>query len=383
MRLVTDSSPSTAISAAPGWYYDSTALRWWDGTTWGPYAPTPQPQRPTEPAERIEPGSLLAVVCHVGFFVLPVILPLIIRRTRGRKDDFVRHHSTEALHFQLKFVLFFLATFIATGIAGKVTLSGDDTVNAWTMVTVLVMVAGIFIAGTSSVVGAVRARQGRLWQYPLSFESVRWPRRSGGGSDRSRARVVTLTHESASAPVVERSPNGSSGTTGLVIDASPSTTPRSGWYDDGTALRWWDGAEWGPFAPGWGPTDAITAGRTMAVISHIPVPLPIVSPLVIRATKGRKNDFVRHNSTEALNFQLTLAVVEIAIGGSTLVISSAVAPDDGAVGSLVLLPSSVASPVFIAGVFLMRVAVNHARKGEWWRYPVSIRFVRGARPSDS
>jgi uncharacterized Tic20 family protein len=48
----------------------------------------------------------------------------------------------------------------------------------------------------------------------------------------------------------------------------------------------------------------------------------VVLALVKRLTEGKKNEYVRHHSTEALNFQLTLLIIWI--GGIVATIGSAV-----------------------------------------------------------
>jgi hypothetical protein len=59
------------------------------------------------------------------------------------------------------------------------------------------------------------------------------------------------------------------------------TTP-PGWYNDGRALRWWDGIAWGPYAPP-PPVDMVTAGKSTAVFSHLGfIECFFVIPLVIR-----------------------------------------------------------------------------------------------------
>ena len=45
-----------------------------------------------------------------------------------------------------------------------------------------------------------------------------------------------------------------------------------GWYPEGAHLRWWDGANWGPYAPATPtgpPQSEEERGRTMAVVSHL------------------------------------------------------------------------------------------------------------------
>ena len=63
-------------------------------------------------------GAVLA--SHLGIFLLAVILPLILRLTEGDRNAFVRHHSTEALNFQLSVAIASIANLIGGLILGLV-----------------------------------------------------------------------------------------------------------------------------------------------------------------------------------------------------------------------------------------------------------------------
>jgi uncharacterized protein len=161
--------------------------------------------------------------------------------------------------------------------------------------------------------------------------------------------------------------------------------PPAGWYHDGTTVRWWDGTSWGPVAPPGSfesvPADPVRDGSTLAVLCHIgQIVGAVVLALVIRLTEGKRNEYVRHHSSEALNFQLTFLIIWI--GGIFATIGGAVAFGDTADGDgspSILLPFLALLAVFgVALVFAIIGAVS-ASRGQWWRYPISIRFVRGAR----
>ena len=87
----------------------------------------------------------------------------------------------------------------------------------------------------------------------------------------------------------------------------PSAGPPPGWYHDGSAMRWWDGATWGPVAPGGGPN---SDDRTLSILTHFGVHvggfvLPLVFYLV---ADDDKRPETRWHAREALNFQLTFLV---------------------------------------------------------------------------
>lgn len=144
-------------------------------------------------------------------------------------------------------------------------------------------------------------------------------------------------------------------------------------------MRWWDGTRWGPPRPagltGSPDTPAdddrrparllphATPGdnsRTVAVLTHLGFVLGgFIMPLAVYRIE-RANPYLRHHAAEALNFQITVALVALVSVPLMLVV----------VGFATLLLAVVANVVLgITG------AVQAAR-GVWWRYPVNLRLVR-------
>jgi len=190
-----------------------------------------------------------------------------------------------------------------------------------------------------------------------------------------------------------------------VTDGVTGAPPQPGWYDDDRGVvRWWDGAQWDdppqdPYASAYGDPYAMsygdpygspygappayypygpygaygaparTDGRTMAMLSHLGVLVGgLLVPLVIYLTVGKTDPFVRHHATEALNFSLTYLLFMFAamvIGMVTLFFAF-----------IVLFPLMFV--VAIAHVAFGIIGATKANKGEWWRYPINIRFVSGA-----
>jgi uncharacterized protein len=151
-----------------------------------------------------------------------------------------------------------------------------------------------------------------------------------------------------------------------------------GWYHDGTALRWWDGGTWGPYAPA--PVrDLVQEGKSMAVLSHFGfLACWFVLPLVLRVTAGRDNEYVRHHATEALNFMILATIVYVA--SLILMLSSIRFSTTGGFPRGFVLGELVVGLLQVGVAAFAIVGAVRASQGVWWRYPISIRFVPGARP---
>ncbi|XGX77258.1 hypothetical protein LQK93_00026 [Terrabacter sp. BE26] len=123
---------------------------------------------------------------------------------------------------------------------------------------------------------------------------------------------------------------------------------------------------------------------TWAVLSHVSfLVMPIFAPLVVRLTAGKQDPFVRHHATEALNAQILFTIVWNVLIGSMIIATATSSPDDPNSPAFLLLAFPLA---FVAGAGLLGMAIRgavQASRRVWWRYPVSIRFVRGARQTES
>jgi uncharacterized Tic20 family protein len=178
--------------------------------------------------------------------------------------------------------------------------------------------------------------------------------------------------------------------------SAPGSNPPPGWYPDPAGQqRWWTGATWGAYAPAvpmvayptsapgsypgsypaappypgappWARRDA----TTLALLSHLGALIAgFIVPLIIYVTSGKDDPFVRHHSSEALNFAITYLFASLAMMMLFFV-------------SIILLPLLIiVIPAFFAliisqFVWLIMAAVK-ASRGEWWRYPIAIRLVPG------
>ncbi|MCE9670447.1 DUF4870 domain-containing protein [Myxococcus stipitatus] len=106
--------------------------------------------------------------------------------------------------------------------------------------------------------------------------------------------------------------------------------------------------------------------KTMALIAHMGtilgnfVGLGFAVPLVLMLTKGKESTFIRENSVESLNFQITMFIAAV-VAGFTLCIGI----------GLVLLP--------IVGLVALVFAIIgglKANEGQLYRYPFNIRLVK-------
>jgi uncharacterized Tic20 family protein len=123
-------------------------------------------------------------------------------------------------------------------------------------------------------------------------------------------------------------------------------------------------------------------GRTLALISHLGMLGPgLLLPLVVRLTEGRRNAFVRHHATEALNFQITFTLA-LFVGFGLFVAADLTT---GPAGHPYPAPLSLVVFVVMMGAFVANYVFSilgcvRAGQERWWRYPVTLRLVRGAAP---
>lgn len=101
--------------------------------------------------------------------------------------------------------------------------------------------------------------------------------------------------------------------------------------------------------------------RTYSLLAHLGgLLVSWVVPLVIYLVFKDRSAFLRRHAAEALNFQLTFLIAYIA--GAILIIV--------VVGVFVMLAAAICAIVF--GI----AASMAAHRGEEYRYPITIRFVR-------
>lgn len=161
----------------------------------------------------------------------------------------------------------------------------------------------------------------------------------------------------------------------------PPTIP-SGWYPEGAALRWWDGVQWGPYAPAGPqppPQSEEERGKTMATVSHLGFVaggfiLPLVLYLVERG-KPDRNRFVCHHACEALNFAITV-MITLFVPFAVLIVSLPFTVSDNSSFPVFFIAVWCLMVVTILSTYVFGIlAMVRTSQGVWWRYPVSIRLV--------
>ncbi len=152
-------------------------------------------------------------------------------------------------------------------------------------------------------------------------------------------------------------------------DEQPAQNPPPGWYPDAQGVnRWWDGQQWGEAAaavPAVPATYQGSAGdsKSMATLAQVlGIVTGFIGPLIIFLVNGDKDPYVKHHSSEALNFQLTVLIAYLVSFVLMLVL----------VGFLLFFVVWV-----LAIVWGIQAAIA-ANRGEWYRYPINIRMVSGA-----
>ena len=120
----------------------------------------------------------------------------------------------------------------------------------------------------------------------------------------------------------------------------------------------------------------------------LPIPfLSVIATTIIYTTQKDKGEFVRENGRESLNFQITLALVIVALlimmavaFGSAFItlftggqIDNDAAVELGAMGALGsgMLISLLFIVIGIGGLILMIIASIRANEGKIYRYPIS------------
>lgn len=132
-----------------------------------------------------------------------------------------------------------------------------------------------------------------------------------------------------------------------------------------------------PYPGGAGPAPMTPASETTwSTLTHLSwlagtlVALPFLAPLVLFLVLKDRGPFVRHHTAEALNFQLSLLLYGLALavlgGIVTLITFGLTAPVWALAGGALI----------VAGAVFTVIAAVASSRGDWYRYPLTVRFVR-------
>jgi uncharacterized Tic20 family protein len=103
--------------------------------------------------------------------------------------------------------------------------------------------------------------------------------------------------------------------------------------------------------------------RTMAMLAHLLAIFTwFLGPLIIWLTQKESSAFVDDQGKEALNFQITIGIVYVAVGIATCLTLGLGA---------ILMPL-----VGIVNLIFCILACVAANKGERYRYPIAIRLIK-------
>jgi uncharacterized protein len=105
-------------------------------------------------------------------------------------------------------------------------------------------------------------------------------------------------------------------------------------------------------------------------MSHLPVGGFII-PLLALLIEGPKDEFVKYHSTESLNFHITTMIV--AFGG--MFIAFGLAAVTKGFGGLLFIPVWLFA--FLGPIIFGIMGMISANKGDYYRYPVAFRFIKG------
>jgi uncharacterized protein len=119
-----------------------------------PQAAPPLPQAPPAQPRSESNDKLLAVLCHVSFFIgVGFILPLIVYLVKRDDSVFVAAHAREVLNFHISLFIYCICTipllFILIGFP-------------------IYFGLGV-MAFICAIIGAVRAADGTYYYYPLTI----------------------------------------------------------------------------------------------------------------------------------------------------------------------------------------------------------------------
>lgn len=109
----------------------------------------------------------------------------------------------------------------------------------------------------------------------------------------------------------------------------------------------------------------------LSLLGHLVLPLLIIIlPLVLWLTRRDDSPFIDDHGKETLNFHITLILYALFLP----ILGALVGVLLCGVGMVVTIPASIALP-YVLGVIGMIAAAKAAHRGEYYRYPMTLRFL--------
>jgi uncharacterized Tic20 family protein len=107
----------------------------------------------------------------------------------------------------------------------------------------------------------------------------------------------------------------------------------------------------------------------LSLLAHLVLPLvSIIAPIIIWVTKKETSRFLDDHGRECVNFQITLLIYSVVLPIAAAIIGAITC----GVGAILLLPA-LALP-YVLGLIGMIMGALAANRGEYYRYPMTIRF---------
>jgi len=97
-----------------------------------------------------------SLLCHLSYFVLGIIAPIVIMLTLGNRSQYVRYHAVEALNFHI-------TMWIAGIVSGLLILL---------LIGIVLLPLVLLFGAVFSIVGAIQAYQGQHYRYPISWRLI-------------------------------------------------------------------------------------------------------------------------------------------------------------------------------------------------------------------
>jgi uncharacterized Tic20 family protein len=105
---------------------------------------------------RADEERLWSLLCHLSYFVLGIIAPLIVMLTLGTRSPYIRHHAVEALNFHI-------TVWIAAIVSGILILL---------LIGIILLPLVLLVGAIISIIAAVQSYQGLLYRYPLTIRLI-------------------------------------------------------------------------------------------------------------------------------------------------------------------------------------------------------------------